>query len=326
MKYLYAICFAFISFLYNSANAETYYVNTPVLNLRSCPSTKCEIIGKLNSGENINVEYHQSEWAKVKTDKGNGFVLKKSIVKQSHSENTDFGFIFVTLLAILAIAYISYIKYKNDKIRRQEELDLLNTVTTIHRGTTSERRLILALLKYGLRPNTIFHDLYVYKHDGTTSQIDVVVATCVGIIVFEVKDYSGWIYGNGKQPKWTKVLSYGREKYYFYNPILQNKSHISQLQSLLNEKVPFYSVIVFYGDCKLQDISFIPKNTFVTKYYRVIDVVENILQNNPVANYIDKHNVVNALKKAVDNGSNYIIGKKHVENIKDMLGSDRIFK
>lgn len=59
------------------------------------------------------------------------------------------------------------------------------------------------------------------------SQIDVVVATNVGIIVFEVKDYSGWIYGNGNQQKWTQVLSHGREKYRFYNPILQNRSHIS---------------------------------------------------------------------------------------------------
>ena len=195
----------------------------------------------------------------------------------------------ITLIVI--IGYILYVKAKNDAMIRQENIDLISKVTPIFRGTQSERLLVLTLLKYGINSGAIFHDLYVYKPDGKTSQIDVVVATSVGIIVFEVKDYSGWIYGKGNQQKWTQVLSYGREKYRFYNPILQNKSHISQLQRILKEKVPFYSVIVFYGDCELQDISFIPQNTYVTKYYRIIDVVEDILHNNSIANYKDKHNV-----------------------------------
>ena len=48
--------------------------------------------------------------------------------------------------------------------------------------------------------NVIFHDLYVEKHKGHFSQIDLVVVTEVGIIVFEVKDYSGWIFG-----KWESI-------------------------------------------------------------------------------------------------------------------------
>lgn len=131
----------------------------------------------------------------------------------------------ITLIVI--IGYILYVKAKNDARIRQENIDLISKVTPIFRGTQSERLLILTLLKYGINSGAIFHDLYVYKPDGKTSQIDVVVATSVGIIVFEVKDYSGWIYGKGNQQKWTQVLSYGREKYRFYNPILQNKSHIS---------------------------------------------------------------------------------------------------
>lgn len=230
------------------------------------------------------------------------------------------------IILIVIIGYILYVKAKNDARIRQENIDLISKVTPIFRGTQSERLLVLTLLKYGINSGAIFHDLYVYKPDGKTSQIDVVVATSVGIIVFEVKDYSGWIYGKGNQQKWTQVLSYGREKYRFYNPILQNKSHISQLQRILKEKVPFYSVIVFYGDCELQDISFIPQNTYVTKYYRIIDVVEDILHNNSIANYKDKHNVVKILKKAVLNGGNNEIEEKHIENIKDMLGDDRVFK
>jgi len=36
--------------------------------------------------------------------------------------------------------------------------------------------------------------LYIRKHNGDFAQIDLVVATKVGIIVFEVKDYRGWIF------------------------------------------------------------------------------------------------------------------------------------
>ena len=150
--------------------------------------------------------------------------------------------------------------------------------------------------------------------------------TRVGIIVFEVKDFGGWIYGKGNQTKWTQVLAYGNEKYRFYNPIMQNNTHIKQLRQKLKENVPFYSVIVFYGDSELRDISFIPKGTFVTKWYRVIDVVSKIIQENPLASYKNKHRAVEILKEAVAKGDELGIESQHIENIKNMLGTDRIFQ
>lgn len=247
----------------------------------------------------------------------------------------------IFLLLVLAIGYFLYRKAQAEILQQRcifnlphisknflepEDIELLNTVSSIFRGTPSERFLIVSLLKYGIKAKAIFHDLYIFKPNGTTSQIDIVIATNVGIIVFEVKDYSGWIYGNGKQQKWTQVLSHGREKYHFYNPILQNEAHISQLKRVLKENIPFYSVIVFAGNCKLEDISFIPKNTFVTKSYRVIEVIENIMKDNPVANYKDKRKVINILNRAVNNGQNNDVEEKHISNIRDMLGKDRLFK
>lgn len=38
-----------------------------------------------------------------------------------------------------------------------------------------------------------------------------------GIIVIEVKDFSGWIFGNGNYFYWIKVLVYGEKKFRFYN-------------------------------------------------------------------------------------------------------------
>jgi len=149
---------------------------------------------------------------------------------------------------------------------------LLQTVTNRNRGTKTERDLVLKFLKFGMPAKAIFHDLYVRKNNGNFSQIDLVVATKAGLIVFEVKDYSGWIFGTGYQPHWTQVLAYGRSKYRLYNPILQNSKHISELKKQLNQfqSIPFYSIVVFYGNCVLRDISWVPNGTFVIKQNRVL--------------------------------------------------------
>lgn len=231
------------------------------------------------------------------------------------------------ILIIITVATLCAIyKIWHDTVVTKQNKELIQSVTSLSRGTFSERHLILALLKSGIHSHAIFHDLYITRNDGKFSQIDLVVATRVGIIVFEVKDFSGWIYGRGNQTKWTQVLAYGSEKHRFYNPIMQNSTHIKQLRQKLKENVPFYSVIVFYGDSELQDISFVPKDVFVTKWYRVIDVVNTIIQGNPLATYSNKHRVIEILKNAVANGNTLKTEIQHIENIKDMLGTDRIFQ
>lgn len=226
----------------------------------------------------------------------------------------------IILGVILFVIFIFIFFYIRDK-------KLLETVTKSHRGTKTERKLVLKLLKAGFPAQTIFHDLYLSNKYGDYSQIDLVLATKVGIIVFEVKKYSGWIFGTGNQHKWTQVLAYGKEKYYFYNPILQNKKHVENLKAKLTDfqNIPFFSVVVFFGDCEFRDVSFIPSNTFLTKSPRVIDVIKKILKENEPANYKSKRDVVNVLSAAVENGDNWEISEKHIKNIKDMLGEDRIF-
>lgn len=98
--------------------------------------------------------------------------------------------IFLICLTV-GIACLVYIRLK--------ERRLIEQVTSISRGEWSERRVVLKLLKLGINPKAIFHDLYIQKPNGEYTQVDVVVATKAGIIVFEVKDYSGWIFGNEHQ-------------------------------------------------------------------------------------------------------------------------------
>jgi hypothetical protein len=232
-------------------------------------------------------------------------------------------FILFVIILIAIIGFFSYTTALNNKRDRE----LLQTVTKLYRGTSSERNMILKLLKHGIPAQTIFHDLYVKQANGKYSQIDIVVATKVGIIVFEIKDYSGWIFGKGNQAKWTQVLAYGREKHRFYNPIMQNNGHISALRKQLKqfEQIPFYSIIVFYGDCELKDVSLIPDGTYLVYPERVLNVIDVIFNNNGIANFSDKWEVIRILKNAVLNGDNEEIKIKHIENIKDMLGKGRIY-
>ncbi len=203
---------------------------------------------------------------------------------------------------------------------------LLETVTKSDRGTYSERNLVIKLLKYGIPSQAIFHDLYVRKPNENFSQIDLVVATTAGIIVFEVKDYSGWIFGKGYQEQWTQVLAYGSQKYRFYNPIMQNNKHIIELRNTQKqfENIPFYSVIVFDGNCELRDISFVPEGTFVVRVERVLEVLR-IIQAKEPAPYKDKYEVIRVLKEAVENGAHKETELQHIEKVTDMLGKHRVF-
>lgn len=232
--------------------------------------------------------------------------------------------IFVIFFVIIATVR-STLKSRERKQQIQNR-NLLQTVTKFERGTYSERNLVLKLLKNGIPSQTIFHDLYLRKSNGNFSQIDLVVVTTAGIIVFEVKDYSGWIFGKGFQEQWTQVLAFGKQKYRFYNPIMQNNKHIVDLRNSRRQfaNIPFYSVIVFDGDCELKDISFVPDGTFVVRTERVLEVIR-IIQTNESAPYTDKYEVIRVLQEAVENGANRETELRHKETVIDLLGKHRVF-
>jgi hypothetical protein len=157
------------------------------------------------------------------------------------------------------------------------------------------------------------------NENGKYSQIDLVVATKVGIIVFEVKEYRGWIFGTEIQKDWTQILAYGKRKYKFYNPILQNKKHIEVLKKFYHfDNIPVFSMIVFFGDCELKSSIDLPSKTFLTKSNKVMKIFKEILESNQPAIYQNKWEIANLLKQAVNNGENSMILEKHIENIQNI--------
>lgn len=194
---------------------------------------------------------------------------------------------------------------------------LLRSVTSPCRGEPSERQLVLRLLKAGIGPESVFHDLYIRKRNGGYAQIDVVAVTEHGVIVFEVKDWSGWIFGKDYERHWTQVLSYGREKHQPYNPIMQNAGHINALKSALrdNPDVPFYSAIVFYGNCTLKNVT---NSTYRTYLLRPTDIrrfLRYMKEAAPSAIYGDKAGLLRTLRQGVANGDDKEIVESHIRQV-----------
>lgn len=212
----------------------------------------------------------------------------------------SFGFVVFFVCLIAAGAYFVYIK--------QKERELIEQVTPIFRGEWSERRVILKLLKAGINPKAIFHDLYIKKPNGEYTQVDLAVATRTGIIVFEIKDYSGWIFGNEHQRYWTQTLAYGKEKHRFYNPVMQNAGHIRAIRQCLpqNPFVPIFSVIVFFGNSEFKNVTCDAENTFIIYPGSIENVVYEILRQ-PNANYGNKYEIMELFTKSVENGDNPMI-------------------
>tara|TARA_Y100000588_G_C13954902_1_gene796077 strand:- start:112 stop:822 length:711 start_codon:yes stop_codon:yes gene_type:complete len=210
--------------------------------------------------------------------------------------------------------------------QRRKRFTQLKSITQVRRGTSSERKLILQLLKQGHPEKAIFHDLYINTGKDKYSQIDIVIATTVGIIVIEVKNHSGWIFGNNYHQNWTQVLAYGKKKFKFYNPIKQNHSHIRALQNQLRQfqNIPFYSIIAFTGNCELKEINYVPKDTYVVKANRLHEAIRLIKINNKPATYSSKREVFDFLKNASRRGESNELQATHNQNVKDLLGKDRI--
>ena len=235
----------------------------------------------------------------------------------------NIGLLVTHLFAYFFILFI-FLKIRRKLIDRK----LINSVTSFDRGTNSERSLILGLLKSGVPADYIFHDLYVRKPNGKYSQIDLVIVARVGVIVIEVKDYSGWIFGNSNQTNWTQSLAYGKRKYRFYNPIKQNVNHIDALKQKINQSnnIPFFSLIVFYGDCELKKIDYVPRDTYVVSAHRVFEALDIISNGNDSVNYSNKIEMLNILKQSVNLGEEPEVINKHLNDIKDMLGTNRVLK
>ena len=119
-------------------------------------------------------------------------------------------------------------------------------------------------------------NIYIPKGEEETTEIDVLMIHAKGLFVFESKNYSGWIFGSEHQKNWYQTLPQGKgrsRKESFYNPIMQNRTHIKHLKALVGEDIPTYSVITFSERCTLKKIEVKSDDVCVINRDKVYDTV-----------------------------------------------------
>jgi len=147
------------------------------------------------------------------------------------------------------------------------------------------------------------------------------------IFVFESKNYSGWIFGSENQKNWYQTLPKGRgrsHKEYFYNPIMQNRSHIKHLKAFLGEQVPMRSIVVFSDRCTLKSVQIKSNDISVINRYSVAPVVSGIC-NQISTDLLSESDIVNLYNKLYPYTQVDAIAKaQHIANIYSNLNPQTI--
>jgi len=148
----------------------------------------------------------------------------------------------------------------------------------------------------------------ILHHSRGSSQIDQIVVSEFGVFVIEVKTFTGWIFGDAKQKKWTRTR-YGN-KYSFQNPLHQNYGHMMALSEVLAiDSSKMHSVILFLGSCEIK--TEMPPN--VVTVWNIVDHVKSkttrLLPDSAVKTIASK-------MESLKSSQTVFTTLEHVENVK----------
>ena len=179
---------------------------------------------------------------------------------------------FAILVAVVIGVYkvidfiAGYNRYKTSNYYRSTNNSYLSVY--FNKGLNGEYSLYQYLQHFETFGCKFLFNLYVPRENGKTSEIDVIMFHSKGLFVIESKNYSGWIFGNENNKQWTQTLPVGRRRSHkerFYNPIMQNATHIRAVRKYIDATIPIYSVIAFSDKCTLKDVT-VKSNVIVTYY------------------------------------------------------------
>ena len=163
-------------------------------------------------------------------------------------------------------------------------------------------------------------DLYIPKTDGGYAQIDVLMIHETGMYVIECKNYTGWIFGSENNLYWYQTLYSGKSgvhKESFYNPILQNKSHINALSDYLNfQKEYINSCIVFGREAVLKAVPEDDQYCFIEKYQRFEGKLMNRICSSPRRLSVNEITRIYSVLLPCTNVPEEV-KKKHKQNIRE---------
>lgn len=138
---------------------------------------------------------------------------------------------------------------------------------TSESGRRGEEQLLQDVRQFTrTRHSKILTNVYVTTSKGHSTEIDLVLIDYNGIFVFESKNYNGMVFGDENRRDWLHVLRNG-DKFAFFNPVWQNKGHISAIRKICGDLDPIYfkSIIVFGRNCDFRKVRVYDRNTRVVR-------------------------------------------------------------
>ena len=186
------------------------------------------------------------------------------------------------LIIIIPIMLLAVLVYRDKQYKKTAYYQITNNPYSsikYDKGKYGEYLIYKRLQHYESDGAKFLFNIYIPRTGNQTTEIDLIMISSKGLFVFESKNYSGWIFGNEIHTNWTQTFPAGRgrsHKEKFYNPIMQNASHIKHLKRLVGEDIPMRSIIVFSDACTFKDIAIKSSDVAVTKHNYVSSVVSQI--------------------------------------------------
>lgn len=214
--------------------------------------------------------------------------------------------IVIGVVAIALVTLWGYFHYRNKNAKLRQK------------GLKGEKKVARILKKKCIgRPWKVINDIYLPLYDKTT-QVDHILIGPFGVLAVETKNYAGQVYGSPSDKEWTHIC--GDEKHKFYNPMMQNKTHVDNIRYLFS-KENIYNInidsLVVFADKKLE--LYMPKNLPVIRINKLKKELRKSKYDKD--NGVDVDKLYNALMNNRVTDQKLI--KKHNKNVKKMAKMNR---
>lgn len=156
----------------------------------------------------------------------------------------------------------------------------------------------------------LYNNLYLPMGQDKWTEADIVVVHEKAIFVIESKNYSGEISGSTNDKFWQKSYSttYNQR---FYNPIMQNATHIRALKKVVGQ-VPIFSIIVFGHEAELY-VEQMPANDVYVCKVTQLKFLWDLL--NTLDKSINLQDIELKLQQLEE--SDWSIQQQHIQNIQN---------
>ncbi len=221
--------------------------------------------------------------------------------------------VFIKVIIIILIFGFDLITFYKSKYKEKSGNNFLKMY--FNKGNYGEFLLYRKIIRI-FGKEMVLTNIYLDNINTEKTEIDLLAISNKGIYIFEMKNYSGYIYGSSKDKNWTQVLNkWTKNK--FYNPLKQNYAHTQAVIKFLGiDSKLVIPIIVFSNRSKLAKIN-INDNQKVFQFRKAIRFIKKHEKNNKniITDSKKKEYLIKLLKNS--NMTNEI-KLKHINDVKEL--------